>query len=980
MKRLLSRLPLIALALAAFYWLPVNLALNVPAARHYLSQLAPDQFAIDWARGWSLYSLRLSVEGLAVDGQTPAEQWQLDAERAAVSISLLPLLRGEIRIHDLDLEHIDVRLRPRPTTAAKETQEQDSGGVDLSPFFPVIRHRDPNAIAEPVPEDATEANLVLEIDDVNLSGEHAFWIAHVRAKMPAELRGSLRLDTRTSELSLTGGAIDLMVESLRIADRTPVRETAALRGKVEIPPFRLSGTEGLEMLRVATLDAEIDLPVANLDFLALVIPGLEALELQGQGRLRGQAKLEAGELLRGTVLVVEAEALALSLGAVRFAGDGLLELRVDPEDEAAADLEVRFDRVVAEVSADDPDAPGRTLTLFRGDGLHAQLHAAETDPTTTSTATAVEDLVSEVELGLSIDIPSMRVDDLAVYNRLIPAEWELALLGGTGALSGHFDVTADAMTLALDLTSNDADMRYADYRAATDLELELHARVDDLHGPMLHLGGTRIKLSDATVGSNGSDSASPWQAALLVNGGTLALPQTPTDAELDVVPSIANQITTEGFGKVLSQANGNLSATLTVSQLDWVAALLDRPLDLSLQAAAKIDAEIRLQQGRLGTGSQFRMPPVSLSLALLKHRVDGRGQGRLKIEQGGRHPSLRLSVELDQGHIRRRDEPEPSIGDARLDAIVQVRQLGKRLREPSQVDILLHSAQVHDLAVYDGYLPEHAPISLIGGTAQLTADLTLTNQSAVGGLLLSTNDIQVELDKQVLIGDLQAELLIRDGDPDAMRFDLSGSSLRFDELRVHGTSRDAANPGWHARVQLEQTDLEWEKPMQLQMVADLSISDTRPFVAMLDNMSDTPGWIDKMLTAKDLAGHLQADVQGEHAIIKDAMLSSANVGVHAKGIASPDARETLLLLRWHNLSAAVALEKGAKHLNLFNAQRQFAGYRPGKTPLTASHRPTAERDTAQGPRQEQRAPATAVREGNEASRRRPANPFLNEDL
>lgn len=71
----------------------LNLALKLPATRALLNDLQPDHFAVTWHRAWSLYPLRVVLSGLAADGQTPTEQWQLDARRAGVSVSLLPLLR-----------------------------------------------------------------------------------------------------------------------------------------------------------------------------------------------------------------------------------------------------------------------------------------------------------------------------------------------------------------------------------------------------------------------------------------------------------------------------------------------------------------------------------------------------------------------------------------------------------------------------------------------------------------------------------------------------------------------------------------------------------------------------------------------------------------------------------------------------------------------------------------------------------------------
>lgn len=220
MRTLLTRLLVVLLALGALYLIPVNLALNLPATRAWLNAIAPERFALDWARAWSWYPLRVELRGLAADGQTATEQWQLDANRAAASVSLLPLLRdGLIRVHDLDLVDLDLRLRPRPKDA------QDAAAANRA-YFPVIRNRDPAALEEPAPP--PEGSLRLAIDDVQVRGRHAFWVSHLRGTLPGEVSGSFTLDTVAGQVGLSGGTLELRLESLAIGDDTDVTTDAGI--------------------------------------------------------------------------------------------------------------------------------------------------------------------------------------------------------------------------------------------------------------------------------------------------------------------------------------------------------------------------------------------------------------------------------------------------------------------------------------------------------------------------------------------------------------------------------------------------------------------------------------------------------------------------------------------------------------------------------------------------------------------------------
>jgi len=158
MKPLARRLVYLVLAVAALYLVAVNTVLNLPATRSLLNDPQPDSLNLSWRWAWSLYPLREALSEVAADGQTATEQWQLDAERVAISVSLLPLLNGKIRMHDIDLDGIDVRLRPRPTPSPTVADGTPPPATDLATFYPIIRNRDPNAPAEPIPEPASCAD------------------------------------------------------------------------------------------------------------------------------------------------------------------------------------------------------------------------------------------------------------------------------------------------------------------------------------------------------------------------------------------------------------------------------------------------------------------------------------------------------------------------------------------------------------------------------------------------------------------------------------------------------------------------------------------------------------------------------------------------------------------------------------------------------------------------------------------------------
>ena len=144
------------------------------------------------------------------------------------------LLEGEVRVHDLDIRDIRLRLRPRPIPGTAGT---DSAG--LAEYFPTIRSRDPAAPAE-TPSEEEGDSLHLAIDDFHVAGSHEFWVHQARGHVSGDLRGSFSLDTGTGRIGLSGGELNLALTELDIGSDRDVTGDARIRGRIDVPPANIA--------------------------------------------------------------------------------------------------------------------------------------------------------------------------------------------------------------------------------------------------------------------------------------------------------------------------------------------------------------------------------------------------------------------------------------------------------------------------------------------------------------------------------------------------------------------------------------------------------------------------------------------------------------------------------------------------------------------------------------------------------------------
>jgi hypothetical protein len=737
----------------------------------------------------------------------------------------------------------------------------------------------------------------------------------------------------------------------------------------------------------ATLD------VSRLDWIAELLDRPLGLRLDGSGAVDAGIALADGLPTKGTDLTVKTRDLSMTLERYRFTGDGLVELRFDPEDADRGDLIVRFDEVQAALleeqpGAEDGESEGRALPLFTGKGVEAVLHS---EPHATPDAEGRQDAATGSDRRLRMTIPTMTVPDLGVYNRLLPEKWGLRLLGGEGEVAGGLEINERSATLELDLSSDEAEVRFEDDHITTDLGLALRAKVLADAGVTLDLAGTELRLDQARITAGNDRENRPWQAALRISDGLLQVPIPPVQDGADPVDQLTEILRSQDFGTLLTDADGRLAATLTVSRLGWIPRLLDNPLGLTLGGAGKIEASLRLVEGWHGEGTTLEVQPQGLELGLLDHTVDGQGHATLTLESGGRRPDLRLHAELHDARLRRLDEERPEIEGMRLEVEAMAADVTPEGVGETEVKLRIPSARIADVGVFNAYLPPGTPVKLISGEASLIGDLQLSPDRATGELLLRAEDVRVGLDREELSGDIRLDILIHDGAPEDMRFDLSGSQLVLDAFRGVGEAASYGQPDWNAHLEIAKAEVVWKKPMHLEMRALTTIRDTRPFLAVLDNVRGEHGWIDGLLEAEDLAGHVELVLDGEQAVLSDAMIGGEKINVGAKGRAVADGLEGLVYVRWKNLTGTLALDGDERHFHLLDARGKFDAYVPGKT---AS--PGREAAVAEGPGRRRDA-GTEVKPAPQAARDAAAtkqnisrerdgtsdevvNPFLNEDL
>jgi len=161
-----------------------------------------------------------------------------------------------------------------------------------------------------------------------------------------------------------------------------------------------------------------------------------------------------------------------------------------------------------------------------------------------------------------------------------------------------------------------------------------------------------------------------------------------------------------------------------------------------------------------------------------------------------------------------------------------------------------------------------------------------------------------------------------------MEFDISGSTLLLDNVKVIGNQDTMAESDWNATVDFTRANTVWKQPVRLKAEADIALKDSTPIVAMLSNHRDKNGWIEKLLTVGKIEGEASMDMQKQQIIFPYAFAGSDKIDVGAKGVITKETRDGVIFARYRKLKGLLKISDGKRKFDVIKAQKKFDDYLP----------------------------------------------------
>ena len=900
MKTLIVRIVKILVIAEILYLLLINVALNLPLTQSIVNQIKPEKFTVTWSGAWSPYPFRVYAHSIFANGQSGSQQWQAQSPAASASISLASLIWHTVRLHNIVAEDVKYYQRPSPQSGKDFS--------DIRAHFPTIEGhaREVHDVADQASE-KKQKTWHINIDDIQTKGRHELWLYNMQTLFSGTLQTNLSFQTQGGPFALNKGKVDINLHSLVLnGDHEVIRE-GLLKGEVELQPFVAKKNKGLKALSFLDINAEIHTETESLAFLNFYLDNYEGIQVDGAGFLQGRLQMQQGELLDGTDIKVSARKLSLDLFDLAVEGNGNIRIKAVENDDST-DVSVTFLNL-------DAFAGNGDVVLFSGNELTVE-------------AQGNRSILPETEKPfqtkrLAMTIPSVNVPDLSAYQLFVPDKWPISLHAGAGHLQGTVEMTPNGLNGTLKLGSNAAEIGINEYRFTSNLDMALNVDSPALTSGV-DISGTYVSLYGTQVSSKNGQSSAAWHSRVDIEHGKLKL-LLPEDISADSgFRKLYQGLKGKEIATMIDSGDEEIHVTASISDLSWLNVLLKNRLGLAINGSGDIAANIILNKGWPAAGTKIEIHPQTLGVEVLDYVADGVGEVTLQVVKGGENPDASLSITLKDGVMRRKDEEQAYIEKV----VIRLHALARGISfdgEGKDIDLHLEipSATVADMTVYNQYLPVNTPMDFTGGAASFFADVKLTPDTAKGRVHLQTEGLSARVDQQEIEGEVTTDITLIDGVPERMDFDISGSAITLDRVKVLGKEGSHNDDDWSAVFELKKARAVWKRPVEMHLEADVEMTDSKPIVAVIANQRGKHGWLEKALTIDDVKGQAVIYMAKKHITVPYAYAASDNIDVGVKGVITPDERNGVFYVRFRKLDGILKINNGKRNLDLLNAREKF---------------------------------------------------------
>jgi hypothetical protein len=244
---------------------------------------------------------------------------------------------------------------------------------------------------------------------------------------------------------------------------------------------------------------------------------------------------------------------------------------------------------------------------------------------------------------------------------------------------------------------------------------------------------------------------------------------------------------------------------------------------------------------------------------------------------------------------------------------------------PSSVAIELPTTELRDVSVLGGLLPPQENFSIVSGSGQVEASLSIDESgTAAGRIVLDAKEIDLEVRDVPMHADLAIHGNLHDGKLDARQFALSDTTITLDNV-VNQSPKQAKKPPepWWCSIGIERGRVVFSQPITADGSVNIKMRDTRPVVAMINDFTQPPKWMSLMPNVKNVEGGLDLDMAATHTAVSNVVITGDKLELLGDVRVADKKANGRIFAQYGAFSGGIGLDDGKAKIRLTKPRKWF---------------------------------------------------------
>jgi hypothetical protein len=506
----------IALLLVEIFYV---IAANILIRRDLLTQLVnkkPEKTHISWDSAVTYLPGFVTVTGFTLRSQTMRNQVYVHVAEADARISLIKLAFKTIHVRGVDAREVDFRYRQRLDRPPKEGQEEEplepQEVVDYYPEIPGFTNPPDPKPEDLYPRKKKKRPWTIKITGADVEGPVRLALNEIRIEGDGSVGGGVTVKPRKT-ITIHSGRLGLDRTTITIGPEV-VTENLAINSDLHFETFPAKGAKFADVLGgisgILLLAGQLS---EKASVSQEITPGITTF---GAGIIAANLKFKDGVLRAGSQYSLQSDAFHVRI--MELDATGSATISGDTVKESGKHV-TRTRVVLGDFEFVDPDNEANEIS-GTGLALSAQWNGF-----------SLGDYVpaSHVE----VTVPPTQINDVSIFNGLIPGGSTLAFQSGTGEVEARLEVNDRIAVGTLDLVAEDIVLKTKEMPMYGDLELHANLAEGDLPNRKFDISKTTIRLDDVVgeeLSQKQEKKREAWYCDVELQRGTVTIGK-PLEAE-----------------------------------------------------------------------------------------------------------------------------------------------------------------------------------------------------------------------------------------------------------------------------------------------------------------------------------------------------------------------------------------------------------------------------------------------------------------